>query len=63
MRVTLIDHTQDPEYRIGDDVWVPTEKANGFYRLLDTGKRHTDGTMIQQMKCFASVLEKVQIAA
>lgn len=30
--------------------WVPTEKAKGLFRTLDTGKMHSDGTMIQQVK-------------
>ena len=30
--------------------WVPLPAAEGFCRIMDTGKRHGDGTMIQQIK-------------
>lgn len=40
--------------------WVPTEKAKGLSRILDTGKRHVNGTMIQQVKWAASVVESVR---
>jgi hypothetical protein len=40
--------------------WAPTEKAEGLSRILDTGKRHANGTMIQQVKWAASVVESVR---
>lgn len=36
--------------------WAPLPPAEGFYRVLDTGKRHGDGTMIQQIKWLDNVL-------
>lgn len=36
--------------------WTPLPPAEGFYRVLDTGKRHGDGTMIQQIKWSENVL-------
>jgi len=38
------------------DHWVPTEKAKGQYRFLDTGKKHSAGAMIQQVKWHDTVL-------
>jgi hypothetical protein len=45
--------------RVGD-VWVPGDSAKGFFRLMDTGKRHGDGTMIQQLKWSQAVLQKIE---
>lgn len=39
--------------------WIPTEAAKGHYEWLDTGKRHTDGTPVKQLKWFKSVLTKM----
>lgn len=38
--------------------WTPTEKGKAFAALLDTGKRHTNGTMIQQLKWKESILSE-----
>ena len=38
------------------DQWVATEKGRVFSELLDTGKKHSDGTPIKQLKWFQSVL-------
>lgn len=40
--------------------WIPTDAAKGHYEWLDTGKRHTDGTAVKQLKWFVSVLSKMQ---
>lgn len=45
------------------DAWAPLEASDGFCRILDTGKRHGDGTMIQQVKWAENVLSLVQRAA
>jgi len=39
--------------------WVPMATAEGFCRILDTGKRHGDGAMIQQVKWTENVLSLV----
>lgn len=39
--------------------WAPLPSAEGFCRILDTGKRHGDGTMIQQIKWADNVLALV----
>lgn len=36
--------------------WVLTEKGKQFATLIDTGKRHSDGTMIQQPKWKETIL-------
>ncbi len=38
------------------DQWVATDKGREFSELLDTGKKHSDGTPIKQLKWFQSVL-------
>lgn len=43
--------------------WTPLEPAKDFCRILDTGKRHGDGTMVQQIKWAENVLALVQQAA
>jgi hypothetical protein len=43
--------------------WVPLTTAEGFCRIMDTGKRHGDGTMIQQVKWADNVLALVEKAA
>lgn len=42
------------------EFWTPLEAAEGFFRILDTGKRHGDGTMIQQIKWAENVLALVE---
>jgi prophage antirepressor-like protein len=44
--------------RIGNE-WVPTDKGKPFCRVFDTGKKHSNGTMIQQVKWFESVLKQI----
>lgn len=43
--------------------WSPLPAADGFFRVLDTGKRHGDGTMVQQLKWAENVLSLVQQTA
>lgn len=40
--------------------WLPTVKGKGFARVLDTGKRHDEGAMVQQVKWADAVLKEVQ---
>lgn len=37
--------------------WMPTDKAAGLCEWLDTGKRHSNGTPVKQLKWFATVLD------
>ena len=40
--------------------WLPTDKADGLFEWLDTGKRHSYGTPVKQIKWFQSVLSFIQ---
>lgn len=44
--------------KVGDK-WQPLPAAEGQFEILDTGKRHQDGTPIKQVKWYQSVLEMV----
>lgn len=37
--------------------WVPTSKGKPFAIFLDTGKKHTDGTPVTQLKWLSSILK------
>ena len=39
--------------------WLPTDKADGLFEWLDTGKRHSDGTPVKQVKWFQDVLTQL----
>lgn len=43
--------------------WMALPAAEGFYRIMDTGKRHGDGTMVQQIKWAENVLALVEKAS
>lgn len=40
--------------------WVPADKGREYVVLLDTGKRHSDGVMIQQMKWKEKICDKLK---
>lgn len=40
-------------------VWTPTEKGLKFSTLMDTGKKHSDGTPVQQIKWLESVIKEL----
>ena len=40
--------------------WIPTVKAQGLYEWFDTGKRHSDGVPVKQLKWFVSVLDAAE---
>jgi hypothetical protein len=40
--------------------WIPTSIAEGLFEWLDTGKRHSDGTPVKQLRWFDTVLAKVK---
>ena len=44
-----------------NDKWIPTPEAAGLYEWLDTGKRHSDGTPVKQLKWFAEVDDRVNL--
>jgi hypothetical protein len=39
--------------------WTPMPAAEGLYRLLDTGKKHGDGTSVVQIKWFERVAKNL----
>lgn len=41
--------------------WVPTDKGKAFSTLLDTGEKHTNGCMVQQLKWKESVLKEFEL--
>lgn len=45
------------------EYWVPLDPAKDFCRILDTGKRHGDGTMVQQIKWAENVLTLIKPVA
>jgi phage regulator Rha-like protein len=40
--------------------WVATEKGSPYCEVIDSGKRHNDGSMIKQIKWYQSVLGLIQ---
>ena len=40
--------------------WMPSDKATDLMEWLDTGKRHSNGTPVKQIKWFAAVLDVVK---
>lgn len=49
----------DFQFKVGKD-WTPTEKAKGFFKLLDIGKKHSNGTPVTHLKWYESVLAELQ---
>jgi len=45
----------------GKIIWTPTEKGMKFSTLLDTGKKNSDGTPIQQVKWCESVIKQLDL--
>jgi hypothetical protein len=36
--------------------WLPTGKAKSFSELMDTSKKHSDGTPVKQLKWYQSIV-------
>jgi len=43
----------------GKIIWTPTEKGVKFSRLHDTDKKHGDGTPVQQVKWYESIVKEL----
>lgn len=43
----------------GQLIWNPTEKGKKYAVLLDTAKKHSDGTPVQQVKWLESVVDEL----
>lgn len=54
----LLSHL-DYQERIGDS-WAVTEQGKPYAVILDTGKKHNSGTMVQQIKWKESVIHKLE---
>lgn len=48
--------------RVGDE-WVPLPAAEGLYRLFDTGKKHSIGTPVTQLKWYAAAADRIKRSA
>ncbi|WAC75327.1 antA/AntB antirepressor family protein [Roseateles sp. SL47] len=48
--------------RVGDE-WVPLPAAEGLYRLFDTGKKHSSGTPVTQLKWYAASADRLKRSA
>lgn len=48
------------QFKEGDH-WKPLPVADGLYRLLDTGKKHGNGTPVQQLKWFEEVSSRIKV--
>jgi hypothetical protein len=44
------------QIKIGEN-WTPTQKGMDYAEVMDTGKKHSDGTMVKQIKWFNSVID------
>ena len=42
-----------------DKLWLPTDAAKGLFRWYGTGKKHGDGTLVQQLKWSRDVLARL----
>lgn len=42
-----------------DKLWLPTDTAKGLFRWYGTGKKHGDGTLVQQLKWSRDVLARL----
>ena len=45
------------QYNIGNNKWEPLEKGLPFAVMVDTNKRHSNGTPVRQLKWDSSILE------
>ena len=41
------------------DTWEPTEDGKKFGRLIDTGKKHSDGAPVTQLRWFSSIISEI----
>lgn len=44
------------QIKIGEN-WTPTQKGMDYAEVMDTQKRHSDGTPVKQVKWFSSVMD------
>ena len=56
-RVNEILAGEGYQYNIGNNKWEPLEKGLPFAVMVDTNKRHSNGTPVRQLKWDSSILE------
>lgn len=39
--------------------WLPTDEAQGLFEWADTGKKHSNGTPVKQLRWFKTVLDRL----
>lgn len=54
-KVNLLLESLGYQVKTGDQ-WLPTEKGKSFSEVLDTGKKHSDGTPVKQLKWYQSIV-------
>lgn len=54
-KVNILLESLDYQVKTGDQ-WLPTEKGKPFSEVLDTGKKHSDGTPVKQLKWYQSIV-------
>lgn len=47
------------QIKIGEN-WTPTQKGMDYAEVMDTQKRHSDGTPVKQVKWFSSVMDLIK---
>ncbi|MBV5308557.1 hypothetical protein [Chromatium okenii] len=57
MNILLADKAMQTKNSNGH--WIPTASAEGFYEWVDTGKRHSTGTPVKQLRWFVDILDAV----
>lgn len=56
IKTNLLLQSQNFQEKLGA-AWSPTEKGKPFAVFLDTGKKHSDGTPITQLKWLSSIIK------
>ena len=55
IKTNLLLQNQNFQEKLGS-AWVPTEKGKPYAVFLDTGKKHSDGTPVTQLKWLSTIL-------
>ena len=43
-----------------NDTWLPTDKGNAYAEVLDTGKKHSNGTPVKQVKWYSGIVDLLE---
>jgi hypothetical protein len=58
-KVNKILEAKGFQVKMGDK-WEPTEKGKPFGEMIDTTKRHSDGSPVKQWKWFSTILNEIK---